>query len=128
MNNTWNNNILKYWWKKNGFTLVELIIVITILAILSTISFISFKNYSWNARDGNRIATLKSIEKWLNLYTIKAWEYPNPDDFINISTGSYILIKQWVIWKNITQIIKLNKEVKDPKDDNFYIYSTSYNK
>lgn len=120
--------MLKYWLKKNGFTLVELIIVITILAILATISFISFKNYSWNARDGNRIATLKSIEKWLNLYTIKAWEYPNPDEFINISTGSYILIKQWVIWKNITQIIKLNKEVKDPKDDNFYIYSTSYNK
>jgi prepilin-type N-terminal cleavage/methylation domain-containing protein len=48
--------------RKAGFTLVELIIVITILAILATIAFISFQNFTKDARDGNRITTLKNIE------------------------------------------------------------------
>lgn len=65
--------------KKYAFTLVELIIVITILAILATISFISFKNYSKSSRDTNRVSTLKNMEKWLDIFALKIWKYPNPE-------------------------------------------------
>lgn len=70
-----------------GFTLVELIIVITILSILATIAFISFKSYSWNARDGNRISTLSSIQKGLDIYQVKVGKFSNPDDIYG--TGIY---------------------------------------
>ena len=63
-----------------GFTLVELIIVITILAILAAIAFISFQNYSWNARDSNRISTIKNIETGLELFTLKNSQFPTPDE------------------------------------------------
>lgn len=80
-------NISKYFLGKTyGFTLVELIIVITILAILATLAIISFKNYSWNARDGNRIATVKNLQTGLNLYQIKTWNYPLPNG--EILTGT----------------------------------------
>jgi len=69
---------IKHYFK--GFTLVELIIVITILAILATIAFISFQDYTKDARDANRVSTLKNIETWLELFTLKTWNFPKPDD------------------------------------------------
>ena len=119
-------DVCNYQGKIYAFTLVELIIVMTILAILATIAFISFKSYSWNARDGNRVSTLKTIEKGLVLYNTKVWNYPKPEEFVNIIwSGWTLLSKQWIIWKNITNQIKLNKEVFDPKDNTYYIYSTN---
>ncbi len=115
--------------KTVGFTLVELIIVITILAILATIAFISFKNYSWNARDGNRVATLKNIEKWLELYFVKTWEFPSPDG--NILTGSMSwtqIMYSWEIWDNISSAIKLNKLAFDPTLGKNYKYWITANK
>jgi len=86
--------------KKNWFTLVELIIVITILAILATIAFISFQNYSWNARDGNRVATIKNIQNGLELLSVKTGNYPEPENIVEIS-WSWIFLKQWFFWKSL---------------------------
>ena len=73
--------------KKNkiGFTLVELIIVITILAILATIAFISFQWYTKDSRDTNRLATINSLEKWLQIHQVKVWKLPLPENAINIT-------------------------------------------
>lgn len=114
--------------RKKAFTLVELIIVITILAILATIAFISFQWYIKDARDGNRIATLKSIEKWLDLYFTKVWNYPFPDWLI--ATGSFNnvpLSLVWNIWENISSIINMNKPPKDPISESNYTYWISEN-
>lgn len=116
--------ILKHFQRKSfGFTLVELIIVITILAILGIIAFISFQNFSKDARDANRIATLKSIEKWLNLYTVKRTHYPPPEGWLILS-GS---INAWYIWENTSQSIQFNILPTDPKDKTQYIYNTNIN-
>lgn len=116
------NNILK------GFTLVELIIVITILAILSTIAFISFQWYSKNSRDGNRLTTMKNIENWLNLFEVKTWNYPEPDENINIEANWILLWYQWKIWESISRNININVKPTDPYDNEKYIYSTNSNK
>lgn len=110
-----------------AFTLIELIIIITILAILSVIAFISFQNYTQYSRDGNRVATLKQIEKGLTLYNVKTSDYPEPDEYVEILSWSIILSKQWIIGTNITHKINLNREVFDPKDYTNYFYAITGN-
>ncbi len=113
---------------KKAFTLVELIIVITILAILSTIAFVWFQNFTKDSRDWNRITTLKNIESWLSLYTIRNNNYPDPDELVEILwTWNILLSKQWIVWNEVVQKIKLNKEALDPKDKTNYIYSITWN-
>lgn len=114
--------------KQKGFTLVELIIVITILAILATIAFISFKSYSWNARDGNRVTALSNIQKWLDIYQVKVWKYPHPDDVYG--TGTFwgeSLNYVWYISGSLSKVINMNKTPIDPKTQNNYVYWVSSN-
>lgn len=111
--------------KSKWFTLVELIIVITILSILSIISFISFQSYTKDARDWDRVTTLKTIEKGISLTEIKTWHYPKPEDPVLISSWGSIYVVQWIVWDNISQQIKLNQTSKDPKTKDYYVYSTN---
>ena len=115
--------------KNKAFTLVELIIVITILAILATIAFVSFKNYAWSARDGNKLTTLSSIEKWLSLYQIKIWNYPTPDNIYGSGSYSWALLSQvWFVGSWVVQSINMNKIPKDPIVNFEYTYWLSNNK
>lgn len=112
-----------------GFTLVELIIVITILAILAAIAFISFQNYSWNARDSNRLSTIKNIETGLELFTLKTSQFPTPDETKTYTwwTDWTSQINQGIIWENVVKIIDLSHIPLDPKDKTNYVYSTFWN-
>ncbi len=122
--------------KKNlylWFTLVELIIVITILAILATIAFISFKNYTGNARDGNRLTTLSNLQTWLNLYEVKTSSFPMPDDvywtWVYDNNWEEIQLNYvWFIKNNISRAVNVNTIPLDPKTNDNYIYWISYNK
>lgn len=110
--------------KHSAFTLVELIIVITILAILATIAFVSFQGYTKDARDSNRLATIKNIETGIELFVVKSWNTPNPDNFVNLTGSS---IKQWFIWENVSAISNIKTTPKDPLTYENYIYSTTSN-
>ena len=117
------------------FTLVELIIVITILSILSTIAFISFQWITKDARDWDRLTTSKSIEKWLELYSVKTSKYPIPDikDWqtelltwaIEIGWQEYEYSYLWEIWDNLSKILWISKTPKDPLTWNKYTYATT---
>lgn len=112
---------------KNAFTLVELIIVITIVSILSTLLWISFEWYVSSARDSVRMSDIKTAFWWLSIYKIKTWNYPNPDNSIQIKAGNILLNIQGELWWNTKQIISLNGKAQDPKDKSNYIYSISSN-
>ncbi len=114
--------------QKKAFTLVELIVVITILAILWTIAFISFQWYVSSARDGVRISDMKSIEKWLELFQIKSWIYPVPDNSVTITASWTIILYQWFAWENVSRIINTNEIILDPVDNIPYIYVTNEQK
>lgn len=116
----------KHFW---AFTLVELIIVITILAILASIAFMSFRSYSWNARDGNKLATFSNIETGLSLYQVKTGSYPSPDDIYGSGSYSWNLLSQvWYVWSWIVQSISMNTIPKDPIVDFKYTYWLSNDK
>lgn len=117
-------------WKKikiKWFTLVELIIVITILAILATIAFISFNGYIKNSRDSNRVSTLNSIKKWLEIFAVKTGNFPSPDE---ISWSGYL---HWVVLNSVGNIsesisrnININKPTTDPLTWDKYKYGVNY--
>jgi prepilin-type N-terminal cleavage/methylation domain-containing protein len=48
--------------KKAGFTLVEMIIVVTIIAILAAVALVSFSGETINARNSKRFSDLKSLQ------------------------------------------------------------------
>lgn len=62
--------------KKNGFTMIELLIVIVILGILSAIGLGSFTSSQQKARDSRRKSDLKSIGVALETYYNDNGGYP----------------------------------------------------
>ncbi|MDD5197883.1 MAG: glycine-rich protein [Candidatus Gracilibacteria bacterium] len=117
--------------KKNlyGFTLIELIVVITILVILGAIAFTSLTGYSGNARDSDRVTTLKNIEFGLDLHQIKSGSYPTPENQTGTGTiNGNILATVGEIGEGISRIIKINKTPLDPLSKTNYVYGTNSTK
>nr|MDD3720767.1 type II secretion system protein [Candidatus Gracilibacteria bacterium] len=73
--------------KKQGFTLVELIVVITILAILGSIAFISLQGYSSDARNSKRSSDLSSIQSSLST---KQTQGSSLSSFVKVVTGNQL--------------------------------------
>lgn len=67
--------------KRNGFTLVELLVVISIIAILTIVSVSSYKTAQIKARDAERKANLDSVSKSLMLYYTDNGKFPKEDVF-----------------------------------------------
>jgi len=61
---------------KRGFTLIELLVVISIIGLLASIMLVSINSARMKARDAQRKATLKQIEKALELYYDTYSGYP----------------------------------------------------
>lgn len=114
--------------KKEGFTLVELIVTITILAILWTIAFISLQWYSRDARDSKRLEMLNLIYSGFELDMLNTWVAPLPDNKIPITLSWVLIWYQWDAGDSVLQRIKFSGWWKDPKDDEFLSYFASWNK
>jgi len=113
---------------KRAFTLVELIVVITILSILWTIAFISLQWYSRDSRDSKRIWDIQNIKTALELYSLKTWKYPAPDNFktVSYSWATEIVRYQWIVWDQVTRNLKtLVVKPLDPLTNTPYIYSVT---
>ncbi|EKE30151.1 MAG: hypothetical protein ACD_2C00036G0001 [uncultured bacterium (gcode 4)] len=104
---------------KSWFTLIELLVIVIILSILWIIALVAYLNYQSASRDALRIAAIRNIHKWLVLQNIQSWEFPTPDDYLEVVW----VWKQWYIWDNIKNIIGIGWSWKDPRDDSFYIYN-----
>lgn len=63
---------------RQGFTLVELLVVITILAIISVVAYTSFGGATDKAKNSTKISQLSSIEGALNLFYQEKNYYPMP--------------------------------------------------
>jgi prepilin-type N-terminal cleavage/methylation domain-containing protein len=54
--------------QREGFTIVELLIVIVIIAILATITIIAYNGIQVRARDSRRLQDMDLIVKGLEIY------------------------------------------------------------
>ncbi len=68
--------------KRNGFTLVELLLTITILSILTIIGMGQFRNAQKKAVDAQRKSDLSSIQRGLEMYYTDNGEFPLTDDLL----------------------------------------------
>ncbi len=62
---------------KKAFTLIELLIAIAIIGIIISVSFVSFSNVRQKARDTQRIADIKLLQKSLEDYYRNEGAYPD---------------------------------------------------
>lgn len=62
---------------KQGFTIVELLIVIVIIGILATITIVAYNGIQGRARDSARVSSMDSIKKSLELFYADNSYYPN---------------------------------------------------
>lgn len=112
---------------KKAFTLVELIIVITILSVLWTIWLVSYQWYTQDARDGNRISTISSISKWLEIFQVTSGTYPEPEwNIISGKVSTEELLRVWEIGSTISSLIK-STHSQDPSTQENYVYGVNYN-
>jgi len=64
------------YYKKNGFTLTELLIVIAIIALITAISTASYSRIATAGRDNRRVSDVMSIQQALELYHRDEGFYP----------------------------------------------------
>lgn len=114
--------------QKNGFTMIELLVVIVILGILSMIGLGSFSSSQMKARDSKRKTDLRAISDALELYYNDYRSYPTSNaGFIvgcrSMSGNDVCVAGQ--IWKNsengTTYMVKIPE---DPNGGTYY-YITS---
>lgn len=86
---------------KNGFTLVELLMVIIIIAILSTLALTIYTSAQKQARDATRISSIEAIAQALEI------NYGKP------GKGIYDCVRNEMFGNG-------NKAYKDPKSGNNY--------
>ena len=112
------------------YTLVELIVTVTVMAILTTIASIYLFDYFKDTRDASRVANLQLIWTNLELYYLNNNEYPNPDNFQEVTFSWSTVWKQWVFWDWVG--IKMRNfwasVPRDERFDVFYSYSITNNR
>ena len=73
--------------KKNGFTLIELMVVIAIIGLLSSIAMPRFVNITNSAKIANVQGNLSSMRTAIGMYNVKTGEYPRESQIIRHNNG-----------------------------------------
>lgn len=100
---------IKKFSNKNGFTMIELLVVTTIIIVLTAIGLVSFTSANRNARNGKRRADLETVRQALVLYRTDNGSYPATTSFNTMMTT----ISDYTSSTTVT----------DPKNEDTYVYA-----
>ena len=114
---------------KKAFTLLELIVVIAIIGFLSMVWIMTFMQWFTKSRDASRVAAMQNMSMALETSLARETELPEPDNAIEIKSGSQTLFYQWKFgtWV-VAKLPEIKKAPKDPKDNKYYTYTLSGDK
>lgn len=121
---------------RQGYTLVELLVVITIVAILSSVAMMVYTSYVTKSHDVRRKRDLKSIAAALEIYYQKNNRFPCTGDYSWPSFPSYSYQpKPWIKDSNYSACggnsslplseSYISSTPKDPGDNNTFINDAS---
>lgn len=84
---------------RQGFTIVEILIVVVVIAILASVSVSAYSGVQQRSRDSRRVSDMNAIVKALEMYKVQTGSYPatsttntivswevssiNPDQFLS---------------------------------------------
>ena len=112
------NIIMKRGQNKQGFTIVELLIVIVVIGILAAITMVAFSTTQGRARDAQRKSDVEAIVKALELHYNDKGYYPNATTY---TPGSTTINAAWsttadASWANLEAVLQpyINKLPRDP--------------
>lgn len=73
---------------KNGFTIIELLVVITIIAILTSFGIVSYSSANKRSRDAKRKSDIEAIRQALEMYRADKSFYPSAGggDWYNVGS------------------------------------------
>jgi prepilin-type N-terminal cleavage/methylation domain-containing protein len=107
---------------KDGYTLVELIVVVTILAILSTISFLAYTNMTSDARNTVRKTDMAEMKVRLRGIAQKSGAFPMPSTPLAVTNSGFLALNQG--WTDTIDTSNGSSFNADPKSKRPYRYST----
>jgi len=102
---------------KNGFTIVELLIVIVVIGILAAITIVAYNGIQSRARDTQRASDISVINKALELYRVNNGQYPYPTPAG--SDGGWE--SSWAD-PNFMEYLEISKKPLDPTNNSSYRY------
>jgi len=97
--------------RRNGFTMIELLVVTTIIIVLTTVGLVSFRSAGQSARNGRRQADLETVRQALVLYKSSEGTYPTTGDFDTMVT-------------TISDYVSATT-INDPRNEGAYVYEYS---
>lgn len=104
---------------KNGFTLVELLVVVSLIGVLSTLVLANLNSARERARDSQRKSDLRNIQTALRMYYNDASSYPLA---AALPWGAV-----WTGASGATYMNTLPKDPLSPTQDYVYTYVDSEN-
>ncbi len=80
--------------RKNGFTLVELLVVISILAVLAVVTVVGYTSFTKKAQESNDISLTTQMNNILDADTAGGKSYETPNDAVSaLEEGGLIVTK-----------------------------------
>jgi len=73
--------------KKQGFTLIEILIVVAIIGLLASVVLVGLGSFRTRGRDSRRIADLREVQNGLELYYTKNQSYPDAASWDALKTA-----------------------------------------
>lgn len=114
---------------KNGFTLIELIVVIAIISILAVVSVVTVKKWITNSEKSKRLADVNLIWKSLKMHKLKKGEYPKPWKAVKLlDSNDKVIWYQWLYDESVLdQWVDVNQIPTDPQNKKYYTFTTILN-
>ncbi len=114
--------------QKNGFTMIELLVVIVILGILSVVGLGSFSAAQMKARDSRRKTDIRAISDALEVYYNDFGRYPSSDGnggIMGCGVDAVQACSPGTIWQNSTNGTTYMVQIpQDPSGGKYYYMTT----